>query len=203
MFSPEWKLNNINCRKLYYDKHSYEEYSKTLKPKYKLAIKQEAVEYVTDTLTFFVTTSKPRPKNKACLITQKDWEHIEKSFVNKLSRDSYIPYRSLELIKKEDLLEKLSHSKNGFQYVSTLKQDKYDEFLDNCVKCIKQIDVSVKKQKQILKEINTDLANDFLEYMDRLNLENKAKNDKGREDVQCIDDSADMFFRNIDKKLQS
>lgn len=108
---------------LYFDKKSLEEWTNTVKPKYKLAGNEILSQYFFNILTKDSSTCKTKC---TLMIEQKDWEN-QVSGPYLTEKQSFCDLSKFEILGKKELVQKIRDGNNGFPYIARLRDAKYEE----------------------------------------------------------------------------
>jgi hypothetical protein len=108
-------LKKIQTQNAYYDRKSKEKFTNIIKPKYKLA-----GNILLEIYTFFVLTTEEQACQKflTLKIMRDDWEDRNPNYLK--ASCSYLDIKKVEVLNKNEILQKCRDKQNGFPCVAKL-----------------------------------------------------------------------------------
>lgn len=132
-------LRFINLRRAFFDIKSKERGADRVKPKYKLLTQKGLLSDELEIYVFHIltTTEDSYIKDKTINIYRSDWEEREESHLG--AEYSKLCTQIIDVINKDNLLEKIRDGENKFSQVAVLGQIKFDEVINFVKKDLEEV----------------------------------------------------------------
>ncbi|MDD5084294.1 MAG: hypothetical protein PHT88_05210 [Candidatus Moranbacteria bacterium] len=164
--NPQLRLLQIVPRRTFCDRKAYQSTDGKFNPKFKVFIKKTPSEI--GSYLFFPTTSKEwrLRKSSAVIILPTEWEWKKNGyFIDK----SIIDIENINVLNKEDLIEKITDTQNHFQQIAIVNEDKFQSLVSTykewCLKDRNKVSQEIKNLVDVVfsdteKEVE-DLVSKF------------------------------------------